>query len=284
MPEIAASPPFSTVLFLLAALALPGAASAEPVPLEADYTVHVGGVEVLRPKARVEMAQGRYRLALSAETEGMLGRFAAWKADIEAVGALADGPLPRPERYRSDSVWREQPRLTVLDYAGGGAPRVTADPPPEKEREPVPDALKPGTVDPMSATVAVLDALGDGRGCGGTLPVYDGRQRYDLVLTPLGTETLATSELAAYAGPAEACRLEFRPVAGRWKEQGRRDRDGDRPRQRQAETKVWFARAHEGGPPLPVRVEMSGFLGAVVIHLSRVAPATAEAQAAPSRG
>ncbi|HYC02497.1 MAG TPA: DUF3108 domain-containing protein [Azospirillaceae bacterium] len=253
---------------LAALTALPAAAQ----PLDLSYKVYLGGVELLEAKARLSMGQERYGLELSAATDGVIGRLASWSTNIKAEGALTGTGLPAPRLFRSDSVWREAPRITALEYdSPGAAPRVTADPPPEKDREPVPDNLKAGTIDPMSATVAVLDAVTQGRGCGATLPVYDGRQRYDMVLAPQGTEQLAPSDVGAYAGPAEACRIEYKPVAGRWREQGRRDRDGDR-RPRTARTTVWFAKAVPGGPALPVRLESAGPLGTLVMHLAKVQP------------
>lgn len=239
-----------------------------------SYAVYVGGVHVLDADAHLALEQDSYRIGVRAATDGFLGQVANWRADVASRGRLDGAGLPQPQRYRSISAWRDRARNTVLEY-DGRTPRVTlADPPPEEDREPVPDDLRPATVDPMTAIVAALESVAEGRGCGGRVPVYDGRQRYDLVFADQGRETLQASNLSSFAGEAVACAVEFKPLAGRWKgqEPARRDRDGEDGGRRVRDTTpvVWIGRPEPGGPPVPVRLQASSPLGTVMVHLSRL--------------
>lgn len=277
----------------LCGIALTGAVSApvraaEPQAgeMRLAYAFHLGGVRILDAAARLTYGDGRYMIGLNAQTDGFLGQVASWKTDVTAHGRLAPGGLPRPESFRSVSMWRDKPRNTTVEYTPDGTPTVTlAEPPPTQDREPVPDNLKPGTVDPMTAVVAALHAAREGRGCGGKIPVYDGRQRFDLVWNMKGEETLPPSDLSAFSGKAIACDLDFQPVAGRWKQdRPRRDRDEEgRRRSRDVPVTIWLAQAAPDTAPVPVRMEAETNLGKLVVHLAKVdvLPKSAAAGQAP---
>lgn len=238
--------------------------------LSLTYGIHIGGVHVLDANADMALGPDGYRAGLKMETDGFLGRVAQWKTDVRAQGHLS-GPLPRPRQFTAHGSWRDQPRLTTVDYTPDGTPTLTlADPEPEKDREPVPADLRLGTVDPVSAIVAVLDQVAKKGDCDITVPVYDGRQRYDLVFATQGPATLEATDLSVYAGPATACSVKYKPLAGRWKENRQRDRDREGAKRKDVPVTLYIAPAIAGGPPVPVRLEMDSPLGAVKVHLAVV--------------
>lgn len=239
---------------------------AEPPAAALTFGVYVGGVHVLDTKARIALGAEHYRIEFLAAMDGFLGRLAPITAEVSATGAMKAGRDPAPTLYRSVATWRNEPRLTELRYTATSID-VIADPPPEKEREPVPQNLRTGTIDPLSAAVAVLVAIGQGRGCEATLPVFDGRQRYDLLFQPVGDEVLPPSDIGLYQGPALACSVALKPVAGAWRQRGR-DRDDEPGRRRNYPMKVWVAEVG-GGPPMPVRLEATTPFGTVLVHLTK---------------
>lgn len=247
------------------------AADSPPGGLSLTYSVHVGGVHVLDADADMVLGPDGYHAGLRMQTDGFLGRVAQWKTDVRAQGRFG-APLPQPRQFTAHGSWRDEPRLTTVDYAPDGAPTVTlAQPEPEKDREPVPSDLRLGTVDPVTAIVAVLDKVAKAGDCDITVPVYDGRQRYDLVFATAGETVLEASDLSVYAGPATSCTVRYRPLAGRWKEnRPQRDRDRDGARRQDTPVTLYIAPAMAGGPPVPVRLEMNSPLGPVKMHLSGV--------------
>lgn len=260
-----------------------GMAADGPLPdgWRLTYRIYVGGVHMLDATAHIGLGRDRYRVGLQAATDGFLGRVADWRTDIVATGSIAaDGAL-RPALYRSVGAWRGEPRNTTLEYDADGTPRLTvAEPPPEEDREPVPDGMRPGTVDPMTAMVAAVQAVAAGRGCDATVPVYDGRQRYDLTFVPKGTETLAATDLSAFAGEAQLCGFEYKQLSGAWKGEDRRHSrdDGERRGRDERDGRdiaVWMATAAPGAPPVPVRAQGGSFLGTIMVHLARIEPAAA---------
>jgi hypothetical protein len=74
-----------------------------------------------------------------------------------------------------------------------------------------------GVLDPMSG--AFLSAHsenpnGDLKVCNQTLPVFDGKQRFDLVLRPKRAVSVQKATPTGYAGPAVICGVKFIPIAG----------------------------------------------------------------------
>lgn len=249
------------------------ATSAQPGDLGLSYAIYVGGVHVIDASAHIGPLAEMYRVGLSLQTDGFLGRIASWKTDVRAHGRLDGMGMPQPVRFTAHGAWRDEPRLTTLDYPGTGAPLLSlADPAPEKDREPVPDELRQGTLDPVSAIVAVLDRVGRGGTCDLTVPVYDGRQRYDLAFSDRGQDQVPASDLSVFSGPARRCAVTYKPLAGKWKESrpDRRDRDGEGARRAGREVTLWVAPATPGGPAVPVRLEMDSPLGPVMVHLAKL--------------
>lgn len=271
----------SVAILALGALGFASIARAEPPPASLTFGVYVGGVHVLDTKARIAMGAEQYDIEFVAAMDGFLGRLAPITAEVSASGAMKAGSTPVPTLYRSVATWRNEPRTTELRYTATSVD-VIADPPPEKDREPVPQNLRLGTVDPLSAAVAMLAAIGQGRGCEATLPVFDGRQRYDLQFTPVGDEVLAPSDIGLYQGPALACTVQLKPVAGAWRQRNR-DRDEEPGRRRRNyPMKVWVAEVG-GGPPMPVRLEATTPFGTVLVHLTKYDRAVASESAGGQR-
>ncbi|MCG5239258.1 DUF3108 domain-containing protein [Azospirillum doebereinerae] len=249
----------------------PGTASAAPV--SATYRVHVGGVAVLDVAATLEMTGVAYKMEVKAQTDGFLGRMFPWQTVSRSEGAVRPDRLV-PARHSQSSVFRGKPRSVTLEYDGQGNVAATVLPPPEEDdREPVPDAQKRGAYDPLSGFLAVLTAAARGEACTRSLPVYDGRRRYDMIFEDVGPRLVGASRYSVFAGAARQCRVSYRPVAGYGKNppSGAFWRRESGPSERPP-ADLWLAPVVPGEPPLPVRLETESDLGAVVIHLTGVTP------------
>lgn len=249
------------------------------------YRVHVGGVAVLDAAADVAVAQGRYLVTVEAATDGLIGRFAAWRTRSAAAGTLT-GSSAAPESFRASSLWRGEPRNVRIDYGPRGALTAVAEPPADGvDRDPVPPDLQRGTLDPLSAVVATMVGVRDEGTCGRDLPVFDGRHRYDLSFAPLGGRRLERSRYSVFAGDALHCRASYRSIAGQWKNRGsgwlrpRGGAEAERP-----PVDVFIAPVRDGMPPVPVRVETDSPFGSVVAHLVEVAALPSAAPAADGGG
>ena len=242
--------------FGLALLALLGAApaSATETRLVLDYDLTYGPFRLVALRATVDLDDRRYRAATDMHTVGLAGILFPWESHAHSAGVQAAGG-PRPERFSSEGVFRGQPRHVEIDYGADGIVKAHVEPPPEEDwRDQVPQELVGGTIDPLSASLSVMS-----RDCSGTVPVFDGRRRYDLTLTDMGADSVEGSG-QAFSGPARRCRAQVRALAGFWKTE---------PQQSEAPTTLdfWVAQPTAGSPPVPVYLELSGNRGTLRIHL-----------------
>ena len=255
--------------FPLLPLSAPGAMAE---PLNATYRVFVGGVTALDVEATLEVTGDRYRIAVSAVTGGTIGRLFTWKTESHSDGSRRGNDL-KPSSHRQSSQFRGEPRNVTLTYGPQGDVSATVTPPPEtEEREPVPPALRRGTLDPLSAVLDLLFTVGASDRCDRSLPVFDGRRRYDMLFSEVGRRIVDPSRYSVFSGVAQQCRVSYKPVAGYGKSgsAGRfwqRSSPADRP-----PVDLWLAPVAAGFPPLPVRLETDSDLGGVVVHLTGVTP------------
>jgi hypothetical protein len=87
--------------------------------------------------------------------------------------------------------------------------------PPSGDGVPINDAHRQGILDPLTAILIPAGDIGDGltkEACERTLPVFDGRQRYDLKLAFKRLDKVTANK--GYAGPVVVCSLSYRPIAG----------------------------------------------------------------------
>lgn len=252
------------------------AAKASAEPVKATYRVFVGGITALDVEAMLEVTGDRYRIEVSAVTGGAIGRLFSWRTDSLTNGYVRGDDL-RPASHRQTSQLRGEPRNVTLTYGPQGDVDASVTPPPEKDdREPVPPALQRGTLDPLSAVLDLLFAVGASQGCDRSLPVFDGRRRYDMVFSEVGRRIVDPSRYSVFAGVAQQCRVTYKPVAGygRSSPAGRfwqRSSPADRP-----PVDLWLAPVAAGYPPLPVRLETDSDFGSVVVHLTGVTPPAAD--------
>jgi hypothetical protein len=173
----------------------------------------------------------------------------------------------QPEVYRNDGQWLGSSRSVKLSYGESGPISAELNPSAnEDEREAVPTALWAGTVDPLSLVLAVNRKAEAESPCSVSVPVFDGRRRYNLHLEALGTETLKASSYSSYAGPALKCRVIWERLAG----------ESHNPtwvQRRPPLTTAWLAQFGRSHLWLPVRLETESGIGHVVGHMTGIAPA-----------
>jgi hypothetical protein len=280
---------FLPALGLALLVGSPSWADQVPQRLGIDYRFYVGGLDLFAMDVAAELAPTRYSLDTRMRTQGLADTLVSSTILSKVDGAIARGKAV-PQRYSSVTEGRFGPRSIEMTYGADGPTDVKVAPPDaEDDRTPVTDDLKRGTVDPLTASLmsaiaqstisqgrlAPLVAAGTASEsgaagaapvtCPGTVPVFDGRRRYDIQFTYEGEDTLATSHEAAYAGPAIICRMDTRRIAG-FSRKWEREEDRDKP----PPPKLWLARLGPEGIVLPVRLVAKTRWGTAIAHLQRL--------------
>lgn len=257
-------------------------ADADTSPITVDYDVFAGGMHVLTSVLEINLEDRSYNARLGAELAGMPGWFAEWAAVVQSDGAIQRGAL-NPAQYSAERVRRGESQKTVLDFGGEGEVGVTFVPERNDSDELVPAELLTESLDPLSGLISVINTVTEGGECAATIPVFDGRRRYDVVFTDRGLDELRPSSKSSFAGVARRCRMRLEPVAGAFKD----DDDDDsfwntRPENsRRRQLDIWLARPIADGPIIPVRMIGRSSIGAFIIHMRNVQipVSTADAEA-----
>lgn len=242
-----------------ALIALQATAAAADGGARLDYEVWAGGVRVLEAEIVMRTEGGRYRMELSAELVGP----PSWVEEYHLKG-FSEGVVgeagPEPELYRLESQEGDDDHWVQLAYADG-MPLVEADTNLEKKkREPVEDAQKQDSVDPLTGLLSLVLQVAGAGSCEGLVPVFDGRRRFDVSLADKGAGELPKSRYNAYEGPTQRCAVTLKPIAG-YRYSGR-DKQ-----QFPSEVILQGASIVDGLPPLPVRLETETSYGALILHL-----------------
>lgn len=171
--------------------------------VEVHYEVFWGGFRAA--EARLVSTGGEAELAVRAT--GMAESLAAFALDAES------------QRDIFHTTSRSQTMDSTLAVDFHGTPHTTIDTirhrDPDDQPEPraaVPEAMKIGTLDPLTAMVAASRHILAGHaGEHFTVPVYDGRNRYDALVTIIGPGSTTIGE-HRIAGTRAT--IQFKPLAG----------------------------------------------------------------------
>jgi uncharacterized protein DUF3108 len=249
----------------VAAMAAPAVSigTAAATSFLAHYEVTAGGMTIMRVEALVDLDGPGYRIEARLRPAGLAGLLSGGGDQVASVEGRWQGNQPVPLRFRTEGTWRGGRRHVAMDYGAAGAPPMlrALEPPQEPEREPVPEHLRRGTVDTLSAIAKLTRAVARTARCDAEAATFDGRRRTDFVVRTAGLERVPPQP--GYAGgDALRCALEGRLVAGLLAGQ-----DPGEARRPQPAT-AWLAQVGPVPTPVPVRIELpSRWLGAVRVVL-----------------
>lgn len=236
----------------------------ETDPIVMTYEVYFGGLHIASATAELDRTDSGYRLAAKGHTQGILDFFFSWHGHTESVGAFAEGG-PVPARHRNHGYRGERERKVALAYDGSGdVAAVLVEPPPDPEEvNALPDDAEAGTIDPLSVIAGLSETLTQGAECSGEFRVFDGRRRYDLIVTDEGTQHFEANNYSIFSGEARACGIEYRLLGGDRKEKSKyvetaRDRV------------VYVGRPLAEAPAIPVRAKIETDFGTAMAHLTSV--------------
>jgi hypothetical protein len=197
---------------LALAFLLPGLAQAGSVDL--NYAVSLAGIPIGVATLDGEVGADRYRLKVGAKLSGLASMVSDGKGAAEASGALVDGRV-LSAGYALIATNTQMSRTIQIGMSAGDIYGVKVEPPFEEkaDRIPVTAAQKRGVLDPVSALVMPMRAENplNPANCDRSLPVFDGSQRFNVVLSYSGTKTVKT---ASHHGPVLVCKARYIPVSG----------------------------------------------------------------------
>jgi len=256
----------------LAMLASP-AIAADKIAMRVEV-FGMGGMHVATDRTTIEQIGKNYAISGDLKTGGLAGMFQDFQSHATARGRLtATGA--QPDSYNGDVRRDSGERHDKVDFRAGAVAAGSSTPPAkgpakgpaqssvsEVSAAPATGAAAPprDAVDPLTAYFLVERRLGTGGDCAISIPVFDGRHRYNLQFTDAGEQKLSASGGQHYSGDAKACKMKRENVAGY---------PTDKLEMPQRGT-MWYARLMPGDLMLPVKREMVTDIGSVTGHLAEL--------------
>ena len=184
--------------------------------LEAGYVATLGGVPVGKGSWNIDVQDDQFTATASGATSGLLRVFASGQGNSAAHGTISGGQ-PVASTYVSTIVADNRADQVRILFSGGAVKDYLADPPtfPNPDRVPLTDLNRKGVLDPMTASLIRVAGNGDTfvpEACQRTLPVFDGRMRYDLQLVFKHLDKVKSER--GYQGTVVVCAVYFAPIAG----------------------------------------------------------------------
>jgi len=204
-----------TLLLIVALPAGPLSAQAQ-VKLDASYTVTLAGIPIGKGDWTIEVSDKHYSAAATATATGLMRVLTGAHGTTNATGTFVDGQLVASTYYSTITNYKKTDVVRLM-VSGGTVKEAKIDPPQDSnpERVPITEETQKGIIDPMSAVLMRVSGTGEvlaPEACQRTLPVFDGRIRYDLQLAFKRMEAVKADK--GYAGPAVVCAATFTPIAG----------------------------------------------------------------------
>jgi len=184
--------------------------------LDARYVATLAGMQIGQGAWVIEIGDDQFTAAASGMTTGLLRVFANGEGNSASRGAVrGDNLLPAIFVSTVNNDKKVEELRIVLN--AGTVKELVVDPPttPNPNRIPLTDAHRRGVVDPMSAALIRVPGNGDPvspEACRRTLPIFDGRMRFDLQLSFKRIENVQARR--GYQGPVAVCGVQFVPLAG----------------------------------------------------------------------
>jgi len=256
-------------LAVLAAQLAPAAGAAEKSDfVRLGYAGFLGPIQVVEASVGLELpvgsgggptTPGNYRMGLDVSMSGPMAKLVPFNMTAESLGTSGVGGV-QPASYSSMTRIYNDGQAMRLTYGAGGAVDISAEPPTVEAREAREQRTAQGTLDPLSAIVALVDEVIRTGQCGGRVAVFDGTRRFDLEASPAGTAEIGRIGVSLYEGPATECAV--KPVFI----DGFRQADIDAGLYPDSAT-MWIAPVVANAPPVPVRVIGQSALGTLRLDL-----------------
>jgi hypothetical protein len=140
----------------------------------------------------------------------------SWQGTTSIYGLMtANGPVPQNYSFRYAT--NERREAIELRFEQRMVQDIIINPPshPSPRNVPITAADLQNVVDPLSAVVLLSQARLNrhaGDACDKRIPIFDGRIRYDLILSLKGTRSIGNA--GRLRGTAYVCRVGYLPIAG----------------------------------------------------------------------
>lgn len=204
---------------LIAAAVLPLQAAkagdvAYPSEVDAVYRLSFNGFNVGKYRFNSHYDGKSYTANGKTDISALFGAF-KWAGNFIGSGSVETTGGPRPASFEMSTKTKSKTTSVKLSFDGTRVVSVALVPNKSPSAEAV--KLKPENLqnvfDPMGATLAISNANAEDA-CNRTIPVFDGKARYDLRLSFKGREPIKEKQPSGQPPELVVCQVKYVPIAG----------------------------------------------------------------------
>ncbi len=183
--------------------------------LDAVYTITMARLSVGKGVWSADIGNDQYMTAASGSASGIISVLVSGEGSLATRGSIKDGRL-LPASFTSKITSDDEISELRMLLDGGNVKELVAPPiPSDKDRVLVTETHRQGIVDPLTALL--IPVAGNGEllsfeACQRSLPIFDGRRRYDLKLAFKRMDKVKADK--GYQGPVVVCSMGFQAIAG----------------------------------------------------------------------
>lgn len=250
------------------------APAAAETRVRAKYVATLAGFEVGTASMQAGIDRASYDMNLSLRMSGLVKLITGAKGAATSRGAYQDARVT-PSAYAINTRANDKGQIVRFALAGGAVRQLSVEPTPKTRNIiPISEADKRGIIDPLSAVMMPVAGAGDTlapSSCDRTLPVFDGRQRYDITLRYDRTEVArpepqkdeTPGARGGYDGKLIVCKASYKAISGH-----RPGKESVEFMEKNKEMEVWLAPIAGTRALLPWKISVRTQMGVLVITAS----------------
>jgi hypothetical protein len=259
----------ATLLGFCAPLAGPAEAKDERIQIAATYRVDLAAFNLGDFNLTAKLKGPAYELKAQGRFSFISGMIYRASGKTESAGKLSKLGA-EPSRFRVTYKGGSKREERGLSFSDGAVDQISIVPrkKPNPRSVPITAAQLEHVLDPLTATFLSVRSQGSGSYlniCQQTVPVFDGKQRFDIVLTPKRSERAAEDAPPRLSGPLAVCRVKFVPLGGY-----RPDHPGIKYMSQNDDIEVWLVSLPRTDFYIPYRIVVPTTWGSGLITLSEI--------------
>jgi hypothetical protein len=233
--------------------------------VEATYRATLAGIPIGSGTWIIDIGPKHYAGAASGRASGLVRILVSGEGSSTVRGTVRQGRLI-PATFVANI--RSYDSYDIhMQMSGGNVKSLKNDPPvlESPDRVPLTDKHRHGVLDPMTALMIAVPGTGEvvsEEACRAKLPIFDGRQRFDLALSFKRMESVETEK--GYRGPAVVCSASYVPIAGH-----RPGRYVIRYLQETRDIEIWLAPIAGTRVLIPYRVSIPTLFGNAILQAAQ---------------
>ncbi len=261
-----------------------GAEAVRPAPgrLAATYDAGLAGISLGTFQVTATIEGNAYEMTADGQFSLLAGLLYSATGKTTSSGTLG-GAAPQPATFTLDYDGGKKREQRNLRFTRGAVSEIRIVPRKKNKKMnpryvPISAEQLKDVLDPLTAaflSVRADTAAGGLDVCRQTIPVFDGTQRFDLVLTPKRTERLDDGAPDGLSGPVAVCRVRYKPIAGH-----RTDHPGVKFMAKTDEIEAWLVPVPGMGLYVPYKILVPTGWGSGSVTLTEIKANRGEGQRA----